>query len=439
MSQVPSAESRCSEFADEFADSTAIPGAPFHRPVFDHRRRRVPGLTQHDGILYGRLFLRLPNGCLRDRRVRLQSTSLLDARRELAALRANPPAELLAPRPSPKSRRSSESARATASPARPERAEAPQTLADFAPHYLQRAGLTKRANTAATERIHLGHFVRDPLGTAPLAEIRKADVLAFRDKHLHAGWSPRTANLALTVLRNVLQCARDEGLIHHDPLEGIRPLRHVPRKRPLFTTAQIEHLASVAEATCPRSGGLLADFLRVCAYAGPRCSEAMRLRWSDVHWGHQQLMIGSDGMAKNHEARAVDFNPKLEEVLRSMHGRRLAGAEFLFSPSRKPAQHYTTMRQTLEAARGKAGMPDFGFHDCRHHFVSMAVMSGIDYLTIARWVGHKDGGVLIGKVYGHLSAEHLKLSASRLRFDGGASAAAPPRAHAEKKSHPPES
>jgi site-specific recombinase XerD len=65
-------------------------------------------------------------------------------------------------------------------------------------------------------------------------------------------------------------------------------------------------------------------------------------------------------------------------------------------------------------------MPDFGFHDYRHHFVSYCVMSGIDFLTIARWVGHKDGGILIGKVYGHLSHEHLKSAAQRLRFETSA-------------------
>ena len=35
----------------------------------------------------------------------------------------------------------------------------------------------------------------------------------------------------------------------------------------------------------------------------------------------------------------------------------------------------------------------------------MCVMNGIDYMTIARWVGHRDGGVLIGKVYGRHMAE----------------------------------
>ena len=58
----------------------------------------------------------------------------------------------------------------------------------------------------------------------------------------------------------------------------------------------------------------------------------------------------------------------------------------------------------------------FGYHDCRHYFISHAVMSGIDYMTIARWVGHKDGGVLIGRVYGHLNDEHAKRQAKRLKL-----------------------
>jgi hypothetical protein len=40
----------------------------------------------------------------------------------------------------------------------------------------------------------------------------------------------------------------------------------------------------------------------------------------------------------------------------------------------------------------------------------------VDYMTIAAWVGHKDGGVLIGKVYGHLSDDHKRETAKRLTF-----------------------
>jgi hypothetical protein len=43
-------------------------------------------------------------------------------------------------------------------------------------------------------------------------------------------------------------------------------------------------------------------------------------------------------------------------------------------------------------------------------------MTGIDFMSIAAWVGHKDGGVLIGKVYGHLADDHRKRQAQRLSF-----------------------
>jgi hypothetical protein len=35
-------------------------------------------------------------------------------------------------------------------------------------------------------------------------------------------------------------------------------------------------------------------------------------------------------------------------------------------------------------------------------------------MTISAWVGHKDGGILIGKVYGHLANEHRQRAARKL-------------------------
>ena len=33
-------------------------------------------------------------------------------------------------------------------------------------------------------------------------------------------------------------------------------------------------------------------------------------------------------------------------------------------------------------------------------------MGRLDFMTIASWLGHSDGGVLVGKVYGHLADAH---------------------------------
>ena len=68
-------------------------------------------------------------------------------------------------------------------------------------------------------------------------------------------------------------------------------------------------------------------------------------------------------------------------------------------------------------ARERAKLLGFGFHDCRHHFISMGVMSGIDFKSITAGVGHKVGGVLMGKAYGHLANEHRKAMAGRMNFE----------------------
>lgn len=43
--------------------------------------------------------------------------------------------------------------------------------------------------------------------------------------------------------------------------------------------------------------------------------------------------------------------------------------------------------------------------------------AGIGFKVIAGWVGHKDGGVLVAKTYGHLRDEHSTLMATRMTFD----------------------
>src|SRR5439155_9496998 len=108
----------------------------------------------------------------------------------------------------------------------------------------------------------------------------------------------------------------------------------------------------------------------------------------------------------------------LHDLLARMATRKAPDSVWLFpSPQRgerdAPAR---TFRESLLMARGAAGLPDFGFHDLRRFFASRAVMSGIDFLTVSRWLGHRDGGILLGKRYAHLANEHRKAQAERLKF-----------------------
>ena len=52
----------------------------------------------------------------------------------------------------------------------------------------------------------------------------------------------------------------------------------------------------------------------------------------------------------------------------------------------------------------------------RQLFATRCIESGVDIPTVSRWLGHKDGGGLAMKVYGHLRREHSAAQAQRVRF-----------------------
>jgi integrase len=75
------------------------------------------------------------------------------------------------------------------------------------------------------------------------------------------------------------------------------------------------------------------------------------------------------------------------------------------------------IRQALGSACRRAGLPRFGHHAMRHFFCSNAIEAGCDFKVIAEWLGHKDGGVLVARTYGHLRNEHSAAMAKRITFD----------------------
>jgi integrase len=286
---------------------------------------------------------------------------------------------------------------------------------------------TKKPGTIQKEKAILARWT-DYLGQLRLDQIKRVHVNRFIERRLKDEVSPRTINLDIIAFRVVLKRALEDGLIQRLPTEGLRPLKTTTRKRPLFTADDLRKLCKAASETkqdkkdkpvpVTENAEQFTDYIKFLAYCGARRNEALAMRWPDVDFKQGQLTIGAEGDTKNRTARVVDFNPKLKAHLLDMKKRRAPDSQWLFpSPQRGdkdiPAK---TFRESLNLARVQAKMAQFNFHDCRHHFISMCVMSGVDFMTIAAWVGHRDGGVLIGKVYGHLANEHRKAMAERVNF-----------------------
>jgi integrase len=287
---------------------------------------------------------------------------------------------------------------------------------------------TKKPRTIAKEESHLKGW-KAHMGGVHLDKIRKVHVNAYIAKRLNAGVSPRTVNLDVTILRNVLNRAIDDDFIKRLPTENLRPLKVKVTKRPLFTAQHLEALCTAAmdenkDGTPVTKNWLqFCDYLRLLAYCGAREQEALALKWNDVSFDRKQLTIGATGDTKNKTGRVVDFNSDLKSHLEAMYKRRAPDSEWLFpSPQRGDNDiHAQTFRESLKLVRAHAAKKDAtlanrAFHDLRHFFISYCVMSGLDYMTIASWCGHRDGGILIGKTYGHLADAYKREQAQRVTF-----------------------
>jgi integrase len=377
-------------------------------PAKDSRNRRVPGLYVRNGRYYALLWADTGNGKKAPRRLPLFDGDQQPARTLTAAKQA-----LEIKR---HERRENKLPTAGRKP----------SLADYCAVYFEKATVQrKRIGTIKNERQALGRWC-DHIGQVRIDQITSTVISGFLDKRLKGGVfcgrelegsSERTANLDLLMLRNVLNAAVDDGLLRELP--KVKMLDEAPApKRRLLMPEEFDRLIKSSRTACAKNGQQLADYLQFLAFSGSREKEALRIRIADVDFARQRVTIGGDGLAKNWESRTVEFNSNLAALLTDMFSRWPPGSSWLFpSPQRGIRdEHAKSFRESLKIARKAAGLEWLGFHDLRHYFCSMCVMAGIDFMTIAAWMGHKDGGILVGKVYGHLLDEHRHRAARSLKF-----------------------
>ena len=377
-------------------------------PARDSRNRRIPGLYLRNDRYYAQLWTDTGNGKKAPRRFALNNSdnepvrTINEAKEALEVKRHERREEKL-----------------------PTNGRKP-SFAGYCATYFQKAKVQrKRAGTLAGERQALARWC-DHLGHVRIDQITTPLISAYVDKRLKGGIfcgrklegaSERTTNLDLMRFRNVLKTAVDDG--HLRDLPRMKLLQEPPPpKRELITPAEFDRLIVAAHSACEKNGYQLADYLRFLAFSGAREKEALRVKWADVGFERERVTIGADGLSKNRESRTVEFNPHLGEVLHEMHKHRAPDSSWLFpSPQRGPRdEHAKSFRESLKIARKAAALEWVGFHDLRHYFCSVCVMAGIDFMTIATWLGHKDGGILVGKVYGHLLDEHRQKAAKLVHF-----------------------
>ena len=255
------------------------------------------------------------------------------------------------------------------------------------------AGLQGIGKKPRTQKYHreIVALIRDRWPGGP-----EVDVDGINEQHVTdfvltvAHFSASRYNAIVTTVKAIVPAARK-----------LKRRRLVLKDRALLSQLEFSRLLEELDLRPQSHAGLVVRFL---AHTGLRINEARQLRWSDVY---ENFFLCPGTITKNGYPRMIPFVNGIAGVLERL--RAVTGSAGTILPQ-------SEVKRSLDTACRRAGVPHLSHHDFRHLFATRCVQSGVDIPTVARWLGHRDGGALLAKTYFHLVDEHSRKMAARVEI-----------------------
>ena len=219
-------------------------------------------------------------------------------------------------------------------------------------------------------------------------------------------------NGALGVMRGIFNVAITSGTLYRNPVTGVKRAKVRAKQLTLPEAHQFERFLQEIEGGASRDSRNCADLVRFLAYGGFRISEAASITWGDCDFKKCEIVVRGDSETgtKNWSIRRVPMIPDMLKLVERLRAKRPDES------SASPIMHVRECQKAMNRAAKLVGMARITHHDLRHLFATRCIESGVDIPTVSRWLGHKDGGALAMKVYGHLREQHSVAMAQKVKF-----------------------
>jgi integrase len=214
--------------------------------------------------------------------------------------------------------------------------------------------------------------------------------------------APRTMNIELALLKQLLRFAADRGY----GVDGLTRWITFQRRRP----STIQPFSFDEKARCLKVLPLRwRPYFEVAFGTGLRPSEQLALKWDRVDWKRKKLQVVEgwrDGQITALKVisahREVDLLPP---VLRALERQRLvaAGSELVFPSSRGGYLRLDNLRHRVwRPALEKAKLAQRDVYTTRHTFATHALASGEDPGWVAKMLGHTTLQMIFTTYYRYL-------------------------------------
>jgi integrase len=219
-------------------------------------------------------------------------------------------------------------------------------------------------------------------------------------------------NHTIGILRRILEVGVESGVRYDNPARFIKRRSEKPKKPELPEVDQFDAFVAEIENGGARDSRNCAALVRFLAYGGFRKTEAANITWADCDFVRGKIVVRGDPETgtKNSEIREVPMIPDMVQLLNRLRAERPDEAP------ETPVMRVRECQKAMNRAAVEIGMHRITHHDLRHLFATRCIESGVDIPTVSRWLGHKDGGALAMKVYGHLRDQHSVEMAQKVTF-----------------------
>ncbi len=260
-----------------------------------------------------------------------------------------------------------------------------------------------------------------------IRKLTKHDCFIWSGRFAHSA-SPTAYNNTIGIVKSACDIAVECGARLDNPAAALK--RVTTKAKPLKLPSSKQWVRFV-EAVGNGGGNRnrysqpCAFFVQFCAFGGFRKGEAANVLWQDCNFEDGTILVVEDEdgaetakdhdyRIKNGEFRTVPMIDAMRTLLEKIKAYNTSlGREI--KPTDK-VMEVSECEKSMTRACKEVGMARITHHDLRHLFATRCIETGVDIPTVSRWLGHKDGGALAMRTYGHLRHDHSLAMAKKVNF-----------------------
>ncbi len=223
--------------------------------------------------------------------------------------------------------------------------------------------------------------IEEEFGDMPIVAIEeRGSRSVFLDWRQRKANTPRTADLAWSVLQKIMSFGVSAEKLNRNPCEKVKRLAESgTRREKIWTPPDISKLRAVASQP-------IKDALLIAIWTGQRQGDLLRLTWSNYTGTHLTLKQSKGGKHISVKV-STELKAMLDAKLQKLTGKDIVSLTILTNSHGKP---WTSdgFRTSWGKDVSKAKITGLTFHDLRGTFITQARRDGNSIEDIARITGH---------------------------------------------------